>query len=1213
MTSLTTSEATPGAVRGAVISHRIEEDEHREDEGGLLGGHPDREEVSDHPVEIDLGGCDGAGATAAAMTDAKTARAQARPLSSTSAQGPTNMRIPQKVSSLSFFRKKRQWREGRARPQTQPPQSGDERSDSLTLPANERPLPPVMSLCAEEDDLSFRREGDEFDGAGRMSSEAVRWGSIEANKSDESSRGRTSRMVYGANGNGDDDQNGCIIDDGIDGGIIDPLDAPPDPAPLTGAAAERLTASAALSLVKKRGEKVKHGLRKKMEGKGIGMNGNQNEENGVDNDRFDDSGDGESVIASSLGAVGELVPSPSGTTQERRTGLTLSILKKQHDKVKNRLRENDLKRRMEGKGFSVYANRGNDESVGDDDGSDSGKDALASSDVPGATVTPIGNANEFRTGLSLPLLKKQCGKRHLEYACLSDDDPEQKILGENLGADGDSDDESCNDDDRSEDGGGQIASPDTVGQTTGLTLSLTKKKHERVRHQLHGHTRKTPEDNTNIAEQGVRGGAPVMARPDDPPFGQFPVPLLLEDKVEEARRALSDSEYIRPSLQSISIRRNSYKMHLSDDDLGGTIVESVFFDRGSRFNDNINDDIDSDDSEEYESTAPAFVRVTNRIAQSLPLRMTNEIRTGPGLSLIKKHRRKVKHRWQSRVQAPEGQTGNVKQCNEGMERGLGSSGIFQDEPQARSNPVLETVVVSQTPCQAPGDFSDISAVLPVADELVAKSKKRRRVKPRSAYAEVYMTDKELRLDMHRPSEKLVHLRSKAMATDEDAADSQALSPSHYDGVDHRYVNPEGQGHGSDGRIGSLTVEVLSCVGLPKLGRSKLDRFSKPDVIVYLVLGDCAFATDVISSCLNPIWPSKSRRAAVFPVHHAYAQLFCGAFGVEGRKEEKNDDFAGRVVVDLAALRPGVFHDVTLPLRTSSFVYDRRPRGAVQLRFGLVWTSERKAVLSYLRPPRVGTVSGQISLPCADAKTFRNVALLVHGEHLPGKFTRRAFRATTREAALYQAQLPLLLKNLVYDAMSYANPFISLYLFAAWMHSVHQNSMGLVPCYVIGYILLLYLRNYVIFHSNQKRHGGFPPMTLSEIIQALICGSLCGSASEDKNELQRTRNHHLFLTYPVGGNIISNASELQPVDHEEFPFSDRFSYKKLSVQEALLVPKSKWTHSNEKSECMEINGKYWYYPFAVRRQGALLIEAKGTLTMNFPNPFPQCLPSSLASH
>jgi Ca2+-dependent lipid-binding protein len=195
-------------------------------------------------------------------------------------------------------------------------------------------------------------------------------------------------------------------------------------------------------------------------------------------------------------------------------------------------------------------------------------------------------------------------------------------------------------------------------------------------------------------------------------------------------------------------------------------------------------------------------------------------------------------------------------------------------------------------------------------------------------------------------------------------------------------------------VGTLKVEVLQCLGLPKL-----DRTSMTDAIVYLVCGEYAFATDVIPNRANPMWLRKSRRACTFPIFHAYARLYVGVFD-DDRKRVK-DEFAGRVVIDLARLRPRSTYDVTLPLRLSTHVYSRRRRGAIRLRFSLTWHAERDALLSYI-PSRIRVPLPQNSRPnldvvvlCSDQKAFRNIAITVHGTNLPGKFTFQQMRGMYR--------------------------------------------------------------------------------------------------------------------------------------------------------------------------------------------------------------------------
>jgi hypothetical protein len=252
------------------------------------------------------------------------------------------------------------------------------------------------------------------------------------------------------------------------------------------------------------------------------------------------------------------------------------------------------------------------------------------------------------------------------------------------------------------------------------------------------------------------------------------------------------------------------------------------------------------------------------------------------------------------------------------------------------------------------------------DELVARGResvgqkdKEYRVQPSYAYPHRWMTRKEMRDEMLLPSETYHNLRHPGCTKKE---------------------------------VGSLKVEVLQCMGLPKL-----DRTSMTDAIVYLVCGEYAFATDVIPNRANPMWPRKARRACAFPIFHAYARLYVGVFD-DDRKRVK-DEFAGRVVIDLARLRPHSTYDVTLPLRLSTHVYSKRKRGAIRLRFSLAWKTERDALLSYI-PKRVRIPLPQNSRPnldvvvlCSDQKAFRNIAITVHGANLPGKFTFQQMRGT----------------------------------------------------------------------------------------------------------------------------------------------------------------------------------------------------------------------------
>lgn len=130
---------------------------------------------------------------------------------------------------------------------------------------------------------------------------------------------------------------------------------------------------------------------------------------------------------------------------------------------------------------------------------------------------------------------------------------------------------------------------------------------------------------------------------------------------------------------------------------------------------------------------------------------------------------------------------------------------------------------------------------------------------------------------------------------------------------------------------------------------KLDKFTATDAVCYFVCGPFAFATDVIDGFMSPVWPSKSRRACIFPIFHAYQKLFVGVFDDDGAvscfrnldlcteiadphpprnlRQAANDDFAGRAVIDLARLRPnsGRCIENLSPPRLTPFMRATRPQ------------------------------------------------------------------------------------------------------------------------------------------------------------------------------------------------------------------------------------------------------------------------------------------------
>jgi hypothetical protein len=324
------------------------------------------------------------------------------------------------------------------------------------------------------------------------------------------------------------------------------------------------------------------------------------------------------------------------------------------------------------------------------------------------------------------------------------------------------------------------------------------------------------------------------------------------------------------------------------------------------------------------------------------------------------------------------------------------------------------------------------------------------VKPDYAYPNTRLNRDELREEMNKPSAYFHDLRLDSRKGEE---------------------------------IGLLKCEVLQCFGLPKL-----NTLGETDAFCLAVCGSYAFKTDVMPPCANPMWMSKMRRACVFPLFHAYARLYLGVFDDDGENEK--DDFAGRIVLDIARMRPGCTYDVTLPLRQSAHVYMKRPRGAIRVRFHVSWYSERAAMLSYIpkQNPKIEP-NESVTVNCCDAKSFQNAALTVHGTHPPGRFSMKMVKALIRYIKFTRVHiLRYMRKRELRNLVGWKNPIISGFLFFSWMHSVYANTVQYVPGNFITFLLLYLWKNYPNFAINDSLHRGFLPPTWEEMFLALLYGT-----------------------------------------------------------------------------------------------------------------------------
>lgn len=285
-------------------------------------------------------------------------------------------------------------------------------------------------------------------------------------------------------------------------------------------------------------------------------------------------------------------------------------------------------------------------------------------------------------------------------------------------------------------------------------------------------------------------------------------------------------------------------------------------------------------------------------------------------------------------------------------------------------------------------------------------------------------------------------------------------------------------------IGQLRLEVLQCFGIPTTSFVR-----ETSAYCVAVCGSHAFKTDVMPPVANPMWLCKMRRACLFPLFHAYARLYIGVFD-NSSTEGAASDFVGRVVIDVARLRPMCTYDFTLPLRQSSHVFSRQQQGAIRVRVHLVWNSERSAVMSYLPKNRIRFKPQEdVNISCLDDRAFRNIAHTVHGIHMPGKFSMTLLKATIREINFTRIHIMRYMrKRELWNLVYWQYPFISGFVFAAWMHSVYSNTVRYVPGHIMTFFLLHLYKNYAYYGMDSVLQNGFMAPTMEEMISALIFGA-----------------------------------------------------------------------------------------------------------------------------
>lgn len=146
------------------------------------------------------------------------------------------------------------------------------------------------------------------------------------------------------------------------------------------------------------------------------------------------------------------------------------------------------------------------------------------------------------------------------------------------------------------------------------------------------------------------------------------------------------------------------------------------------------------------------------------------------------------------------------------------------------------------------------------------------------------------------------------------------------------------------------------------------------------------------------------------------------------------------------------------------------------------------------------------------------------------------------------------KSSVRDAVLYEQPLKSLYIFLGWMHCAINSSVRFVPAYVVGFLIILLLEGYVLHAANESRSGGYSPVSIQELLLALL------QSNKSRQIRPLLREKKVRKEFSKEEN---DGGDGDPCDHMEFPFSDRYEYKRRSIEDSLVT-----RHTSARKEKLE---------------------------------------------
>ncbi len=142
---------------------------------------------------------------------------------------------------------------------------------------------------------------------------------------------------------------------------------------------------------------------------------------------------------------------------------------------------------------------------------------------------------------------------------------------------------------------------------------------------------------------------------------------------------------------------------------------------------------------------------------------------------------------------------------------------------------------------------------------------------------------------------------------------------------------------------------------------------------------------------------------------------------------------------------------------------------------------------------------------------------------------------------------------------WVHPTTSFPIFLAWMHCVYSNSLHYVPVYFVLGIIVVLVENYHTFVMDRNINAGFTPITISEMMRALILGGPNSSCIQPTSitpqaeivKSLRGKSDDELDQVALIDQVLEGAGIRLDGDHLEFPFSEAGRYPKKTLAEGCV--------------------------------------------------------------